>query len=60
MPESEPLEAEQETQHELVRNDLGRKELSLRGPREGKKSTAKQVDEKKLNLAKSLFRRGKK
>jgi hypothetical protein len=32
-----------------------RKELNLRGPREGKKSSNKQVDSKKMSLAKSLF-----
>lgn len=38
-----------------------KKQFNLRGPREGKKSAAnKPVDEKKLNLAKSLFGKKKK
>ena len=41
----------------MVRNDLNSNKpgFNLRGPREGKKSKNKEVDEKKMNLAKSLF-----
>jgi hypothetical protein len=61
-PTEERVEEAETTEYELVKDDLrgNKKEFSLRGPREGKRTTTKQaVDEKKLNLAKSLFRRKK-
>ena len=43
-------------------NGTQKRGFNLRGPREGKKSknTNKEVDEKKMNLAKSLFGKKKK
>ena len=48
----------QATEYEIFRHDLNgdkKKEFNLRGPREGKKSKNKPVDQKKLSLVKSLF-----
>ena len=59
------LDAAENTEFEMVKHNINgdpirKKSFNLRGPREGKKSaTSKQVDEKKLNLARSLFGRKK-